>query len=74
MSCPLIPEEEGEGVGKRALKRRMESLQRQIDEHLAKIAQEKTKSFPDQGLIRHWEAEIAAFRVAVERAQKRLTS
>jgi hypothetical protein len=59
-------------MGKRALKRRVESLQRQIDEHLAKIAQGRTRSFPDQGLIRHWETEIAAFRVAVERAQKRL--
>lgn len=60
-------------MGKRALKRRLESLQRQINEHLAKIAQEQTRSCPDQGLIRHWEAEIAAFRVAIERAQKRLT-
>ncbi len=43
-----------------------------MQEHQEKIAQERRKSAPDEGVIRHWEREIAAFASGILRAQKRL--
>lgn len=60
-------------MGKRALKKRIESLKKRVGEHELKIMQEKGKRKPDHGLIRHWEAEIAAFSGSIERAKKRVT-
>lgn len=48
-------------MGKRGWKRRIESLRLQILEHENKIKKERAKSFPERGLIRHWEIEIEAF-------------
>lgn len=60
-------------MGKRSLKKRIESLKRRVDEHALKIMHEKGKRKPDYGLIHHWEAEIAAFSGSIERARKRVS-
>ena len=59
-------------MGKRSLKRRIQSLLDRMLEHEAKIAEEKQKANPDEGLIHHWEPEIAAFRKSIAYAEKRL--
>ncbi len=59
-------------MGKKALKKRIESLLKRVEEHLLKIQNEKAKNPPDYGLIRHWETEITAFHTSIERARKRL--
>jgi len=43
-----------------------------IAEHRLKIEKEKSKEMPDDGLIRHWEIEIVAFKESINRANKRL--
>ena len=57
---------------KRSLKRRIQSLLDRIREHEEKIAAEKQKTNHDEGLIHHWEAEIAAFQKSIDIAEKRL--
>jgi len=52
----------------------MESLTKRLEEHELKIRQEMQKQHPDFGLIRHWEREIAAFQISIDRARKRLGS
>ena len=59
-------------MSKRALKRRIASLQERIIEHENKITDEKMQPQPDQGLIKHWQIEIDAFTISKERALKRL--
>jgi hypothetical protein len=59
-------------MGHRALKRRIASLKERIIEHEEKIAGERMQSRPDLGLIKHWQVEIDAFTISVERALKRL--
>ncbi len=59
-------------MGKKALRKRVESLLERVREHELKIRNEKSKSQPDYGLICHWETEIAAFNISIERAEKRL--
>ena len=59
-------------MGKRALKRRVESLNHRIAEHEEKIAAERKSFRPDKGLIQHWQVEINAFNVSLQRALKRL--
>ena len=59
-------------MGKRKLRRRIESLERMIREHWRKIVEEKQKTNVDKGLIRHWETEIQAFEEGIQRAKKRL--
>ena len=59
-------------MGKRALKRRIESLRQRIAEHEDKIAVEKALLHPDTGLIHHWQIEINAFNISLQRALKRL--
>lgn len=61
-------------MGKKAIKKRIESLLNRIREHELKIQNKKMKEPPNYGLIHHWEAEIVAFRVSIERAEKRLKS
>ena len=61
-----------EDMGKKALRKRIESLPDRIREHELKILNERAKPHPDHGLIRHWETEIAAFLTSIGRAEKRL--
>jgi len=60
-------------MGKRALKKRIESLTRRAEEHKLNVQQEMEKQLPDFGLIRHWQKEIAAFQISIDKARKRLT-
>jgi hypothetical protein len=59
-------------VGKRALKRRIESLSQRMVEHERKIANERKLLHPEAELIKHWQVEIDAFNVSLQRALKRL--
>jgi hypothetical protein len=59
-------------MGKKSLRKRIESLLRRVDEHELKIRNETAKACPNDGLIHHWKAEIAAFHKSIERAKKRL--
>lgn len=59
-------------MGKKEFLKQIESLNRKISEHVAKINREKNKSFPDEGRVKYWEREIIAFKDALEKAQKRL--
>ena len=59
-------------MGNRALKRRVAGLRLRIEEHEAKIANEKHQVKPDNGLITHWQVDIEAFTVSMQRALKRL--
>ena len=59
-------------MGNRALKRRIASIRQQIAEHERKIAEERALPHADAGLIKHWQVEIEAFQMSLERALKRL--
>ncbi|NEQ45072.1 MAG: hypothetical protein F6K00_16515 [Leptolyngbya sp. SIOISBB] len=59
-------------MGKRHHQKAINSLQMRIREHEAKIQIELEKDLPDQGLIRHWQKEIAAFEKGMQQARKRL--
>jgi predicted nucleic acid-binding Zn-ribbon protein len=59
-------------MGNRKIRERMESLMQRIDEHQAKIAREQERLDPNVGLIQHWEREIRAFSVQVQRYEARL--
>lgn len=59
-------------MGKRALKKRIESLSARVEEDREKIRAEAAKKYPNPGLIQHWEAEVLAFQSSIERARKRL--
>ena len=59
-------------MGNRALKRRIVSLRERIVEHEEKIARELKQLHPDKVLIKHWQVEIDAFNISIERALKRL--
>ena len=59
-------------MGNRALKRRIASLRQRIVEHEEKIIAEQKQSCPDQSLIKHWQIEIDAFNISLERALKRI--
>jgi len=59
-------------MGKRRYRRKIESLEARIREHREKIAGERQRETPDEGLIRHWEREIAAFQDGVRTARARL--
>jgi hypothetical protein len=61
-------------MGKRALKKRIESLTGRVHDHELRIMREREKAVPNQGLIRHWEAEISAFQKSIENAIRRLGS
>lgn len=59
-------------MGKRALRKKIQSLLGRIDEHRLKIENESSKKMPDYGLIRHWETEINAFEESLDRAKKKM--
>ena len=59
-------------MGNRAIRRAIQSLRRQIEAHELKIALEKEKSEPDEGVISHWAREIEAFTIRVRRLEDRL--
>ncbi len=61
-------------MGRRALRKIVESLLKRIEEHKLKIQIEAGKEFAEYGLIRHWQAEIDAFEISVQKAKKRLAS
>ncbi len=59
-------------MGKKELRRRIRSLEQRIHEHGTKILVERAHPHSDEGRVRHWQAEIKAFRGAINRARKRL--
>jgi predicted GIY-YIG superfamily endonuclease len=59
-------------MGNRKIRERMASLIQRIDEHREKIAGEWAQAQPDTALIRHWEREIRAFALQIERYEARL--
>lgn len=59
-------------MGNRALKRRIASLRQRVIEHEEKIRLELKQHRPDEGLIKHWQVEIDAFNMSLERALKRI--
>ncbi|MGB5769067.1 MAG: hypothetical protein WBM32_04245 [Crocosphaera sp.] len=48
-------------MGKKNHKKTIRSLMKRIEEHQYKIRQESLRESPDEGMIHHWQAEIAAF-------------
>jgi hypothetical protein len=61
-------------MGKRALRKKIESLIGRVHDHELKIMREREKAVPNKGLIRHWEAEVSAFQKSIENAIRRLGS
>ncbi len=59
-------------MGKKNHEKSINSLQQRVIEHQQKIDAELQKDYPDIGLIRHWQKEIRAFEIGIEKAQKRL--
>jgi len=59
-------------MGKKNHEKSINSLKQRIIEHQQKIDVELLKDYPDLGLIRHWQQEIRAFELGIEKAQKRL--
>jgi len=59
-------------MGNKRLKNKIESLKKQIRQHEDKIRKERIKNSPDEGMIKHWEVEIASFRTGMEKIMRRL--
>lgn len=59
------------GENKR-LRKQVEGLQLQVDFHILKIADERRKENPDQGLIKHWQKEVDAWRPQIQKKRARL--
>jgi len=59
-------------MGSKNHEKSINSLKQRIIEHQQKIDVELLKDYPDLGLIRHWQKEIRAFELGIEKAQKRL--
>ncbi|MEE3720044.1 hypothetical protein V2H45_25225 [Tumidithrix elongata RA019] len=59
-------------MGKKNHEKSINSLQKRIIEHQQKIDIELQKDYPDLGLIHHWQKEILAFELGIEKAKKRL--
>ena len=59
-------------MGKKNHRKAIRSLTKRINEHQEKIRLEQEQEFPDEGLIRHWQAEINAFEKGIRQARKRL--
>lgn len=59
-------------MGNRALKKRIASLRQRVAEHEEKILNELKRDRPDEGLIKHWQVEIDAFNISLQRAVKRI--
>ena len=60
-------------MGKRNIRKAIDNLRTRIDEHEQKIRLERAKAAPDEGVIEHWEREIALFKRQLERAELRLS-
>ena len=45
-------------MGNKRLKKKIESLKKQIIRHEDKIRKEEMKNSPDEGMISHWEEEV----------------
>ncbi len=59
-------------MGNKRLKKKIESLKKQIIRHEDKIRKEEMKNSPDEGMINHWEVEIASFKKGIEKIMRRL--
>mgnify|MGYP007082003123 FL=1 len=59
-------------MGKRRYRRQERSLRQRLQEHVAKIAAEWVRPFPNEGLIRYWEREMLAFEAGIARARRKL--
>ncbi|HAK87959.1 MAG TPA: hypothetical protein DCP24_02590 [Nitrospiraceae bacterium] len=59
-------------MGKKEFLKQIKSLQLRIEEHEAKINSELMKTIPDNKIIKYWEREIAAYKDAIAKAEKRL--
>lgn len=59
-------------MGNKKIYKKIEGLQRVIDEHLEKIENELAKDSPNFGRIHHWDAEINAARERIARLQSRI--
>jgi len=57
---------------RKRLQKKIESLREQIKNHKEKIEAEKQKSFPNEGLIAHWEKEIMSFKKQIEKSLTKL--
>ncbi len=59
-------------MSNRAIRKAIQSLRERIAEHERKIAREREKPEPDEGLLTHWESEISAFTIRLRRLEDRL--
>jgi hypothetical protein len=59
-------------MGNRAIRKAIQSLRQQIELHEWKVAQERLKPKPNEGVISHWEREIEGFTIRVHRLEERL--
>jgi hypothetical protein len=51
---------------------KIEGLERQIAHHGEKIAEERQQHNPNEGLIRHWQNEVTAWKGRLTRLKRRL--
>jgi hypothetical protein len=54
------------------LRNRIRGLSIPLQEHLEKIALERSKEIPNIGLIKHWEKEVSAWQQEILRLEERL--
>jgi hypothetical protein len=54
------------------IRNRIRGLSIPLQEHLEKIALERSKVQPDEGLIQHWEKEVRAWQHEIQRLEQRL--
>jgi hypothetical protein len=54
------------------LRNRIRGLSIPLQEHLEKIALERSKPNPDEDLIQHWNKEVRAWQHEVQRLEQRL--
>ncbi|MDP3089874.1 MAG: hypothetical protein Q8N04_04310 [Nitrospira sp.] len=63
----------GNGMGRnKKLRTRIAGLRGVIAIHLRKIARERSRSVPDDTLIRHWKTEITAWQRTAKNLERRL--
>ncbi len=59
-------------MGNKRIYQKIKSLQIVVDLHLKKIQDERQAVYPNEGLILHWEAEIAAHEDRINRLKRRI--
>jgi hypothetical protein len=59
-------------MGKKALRKRIRTLNDRILEHELKIERELAKPVPNHQRIEHWQKEIQAFRLGIAKAKRHL--